>query len=169
MSACRGVVKERLREFYRCTDIHLARTMLSELIAHCLRPGLPAELHKLACTLKAWYYKICNFHIARVSNGPTEALNRLCCSSDDIGIADQPDFGRCRRLAWSSPPYSSKVAPSRRSPATTGSPKAGSPGSSPATPSTVRPPSSRDPAGPAPVPPGYPRPPSTSSWRYAPN
>jgi transposase len=41
--------------------------MLSELIEHCLRPGLPPELNKLARTLKAWFAKICNFHIARVS------------------------------------------------------------------------------------------------------
>jgi transposase len=41
--------------------------MLSELIEQCLRPGLPAELNKLARTLKAWFDKICNFHIAWVS------------------------------------------------------------------------------------------------------
>jgi len=29
--------------------------MLSELIDHCLRPGLPPELNKLARTLKAWF------------------------------------------------------------------------------------------------------------------
>jgi hypothetical protein len=60
-------VTERLREFYRATDIEAARAMLSELIEHCLRPGLPPELNKLARTLKAWFAKICNFHIARVS------------------------------------------------------------------------------------------------------
>ncbi len=78
-------VKERLREFYRCTDIQDARTMLAELIAHCLLPGLPPELHKLARTLKAWFDKICNFHIARVSNGPTEALNNLIKRIKRIG------------------------------------------------------------------------------------
>lgn len=41
-------VKERLREFCRNTDIDTSRTMLSELIEHCLRPGLPPELNKLA-------------------------------------------------------------------------------------------------------------------------
>ncbi|BBZ38719.1 hypothetical protein MCNS_17820 [Mycobacterium conspicuum] len=78
-------VKERLREFYCCTDIHTARAMLSELIEHCLRPGLPPELNKLARTLKAWYDKICNYHIARVSNGPTEALNNLIKRIKRIG------------------------------------------------------------------------------------
>jgi transposase len=78
-------VKERLREFYRCTDIQTARAMLSELIDHCLRPGLPPELNKLARTFKAWFDKICNFHIARVSNGPTEALNNLIKRIKRIG------------------------------------------------------------------------------------
>ena len=78
-------VKERIREFYRCTDIAAARTMLAELIEHCLRPSLPPELNKLARTLKAWYDKICNFHIARISNGPTEALNNLIKHIKRIG------------------------------------------------------------------------------------
>jgi transposase len=79
------LVKERLREFYRCTDIDTARTMLAELIDHCLKPGLPPELNKLARTLKAWFDKICNFHIARISNGPTEALNNLIKRIKRIG------------------------------------------------------------------------------------
>lgn len=78
-------VKERLREFYRATDLNTARTMLSELIDHCLRPGLPTELNKLARTLKAWFDKICNYHIARISNGPTEALNNLIKRIKRIG------------------------------------------------------------------------------------
>jgi hypothetical protein len=41
-------VKERLREFYRCTDIATARAMLCELIERCERPDLPPELNKLA-------------------------------------------------------------------------------------------------------------------------
>jgi transposase len=78
-------VKERIREFYRATDIPTARAMLTELIEHCLRPGLPAELNKLARTLKAWFDKICNYHIARISNGPTEALNNLIKRIKRIG------------------------------------------------------------------------------------
>ena len=36
-------------------------------------------------TLKAWFAKICNFHIARVSNGPTGALNDLIKRIKRIG------------------------------------------------------------------------------------
>lgn len=78
-------VKERLREFYRCTDINTAQTMLGELIEHCQRPTMPVELHKLGRTLQRWFNKICNFHIARVSNGPTEALNNLIKRIKRIG------------------------------------------------------------------------------------
>jgi transposase len=79
-------VKERLRDFYRCTDLHTARTMLSELIEHCKRPAMPFELRKLGGTLHKWFDKICNFHIARISNGPTEALNNLIKRIKRIGF-----------------------------------------------------------------------------------
>ena len=79
-------VKERLREFYRCTDITPARVMLRELIEHCKRPAMPFELRKLGGTLDRWFDKICNFHIARVSNGPTEALNNLIKRIKRIGF-----------------------------------------------------------------------------------
>ena len=42
-------------------------------LACCLH--VTTETANLARTLKAWFDKICNFHIARVSNGPTEAIN----------------------------------------------------------------------------------------------
>lgn len=79
-------VKERLREFYRCTDIDTAHAMLSELIDHCKRPAMPPELRKLGRTLRKWFDKICNFHIARISNGPTEALNNLIKRIKRIGF-----------------------------------------------------------------------------------
>jgi transposase len=78
--------KERLREFYGCTDINTAHTMLEELIEHCQRPTMPPELRKLGRTLKRWFDKICNYHIARVSNGPTEALNNLIKRIKRIGF-----------------------------------------------------------------------------------
>ncbi|RAV05297.1 ISL3 family transposase [Mycolicibacterium sp. GF69] len=98
-------VKERLREFYRCPDIHAAATMLSELIEHCQRRGLPPELNKLARTLKTWFDKICNFHIARVSNGPTEALNNLIKRIKRIGYGfTNFDNYRIRALLYAGKP-----------------------------------------------------------------
>jgi transposase len=49
--------------------------MLAELIDHCLRAGLLPELNKLARTLKVWFAKICNFHIARIGYGFTNFEN----------------------------------------------------------------------------------------------
>ena len=70
-------MKERLRDFYRTSDAIEARAMLEELKGHCLKPAMPPEIQKLGRTIKHWFDKICNFHLARVSNGPTESINNL--------------------------------------------------------------------------------------------
>jgi transposase len=79
-------VKERLRDFYRERDPATARAILTELVEHCRRPAMPAELRKLGGTLERWFNKICNYHLARVSNGPTEALNNLIKRIKRIGF-----------------------------------------------------------------------------------
>ena len=79
-------VKERLRDFYTATDFQSAREMLEELACHCIKVAMPPEIQKLGRTLKKWFEKICNFHIARVSNGPTEALNNLIKRIKRIGF-----------------------------------------------------------------------------------
>ena len=79
-------VKERLRDFYRTFDPDEARAMLEELQGHCLRPSMPPEIQKLGRTIKTWFDKICNFHIARVSNGPTEAINNLIKRIKRVGF-----------------------------------------------------------------------------------
>jgi transposase len=79
-------VKERLRDFYRTLDVAQARSMLDELRGHCLRPSMPPEIQKLGRTIKHWFDKICNFHLARVSNGPTEAINNLIKRIKRVGF-----------------------------------------------------------------------------------
>jgi transposase len=79
-------VKERLRDFYRTRDREEATQMLRELEQHCRRRTMPPEIQKLGRTLKAWFEKIANFHLARVSNGPTEALNNLIKRIKRIGF-----------------------------------------------------------------------------------
>jgi transposase len=69
-------VKERLRDFYRTHERAKAQAMLGELIEHCRKPSMPPELQKLGRTLHHWFDKINNYHHARISNGPTEALNK---------------------------------------------------------------------------------------------
>jgi transposase len=79
-------IKERLRDFYAASTPAKARTMLEELLDHCLKPSMPAEVRKLGRTIKRWFEKICNYHLARVSNGPTEALNNLIKRIKRIGF-----------------------------------------------------------------------------------
>ena len=79
-------VKERLRDFYRCADPDEAEAMLLELQHHCLKKAMPPEIRRLGRTIKNWFAKIVNFHLARISNGPTEALNNLIKRIKRIGF-----------------------------------------------------------------------------------
>jgi transposase len=79
-------IKERVRDFYRTIDPDEARTMLEELQRHCVKKAMPPEVQKLGRTLKHWFDKVANFHLARVSNGPTEALNNLIKRIKRIGF-----------------------------------------------------------------------------------
>jgi len=98
-------IKERLREFYRTRDPSTARTMLDELVEHCRRRTMPPELQKLGRTLHAWFDKICNYHLARVSNGPTEALNNLIKRIKRIGFGFRNfDNYRIRALLYAGKP-----------------------------------------------------------------
>jgi transposase len=79
-------VKERLRDFYRCADVDEAEALLIDLQTHCMKKAMPPEIRRLGRTLKNWFAKIVNFHLARVSNGPTEALNNLIKRIKRIGF-----------------------------------------------------------------------------------
>ena len=70
-------VKERLRDFYRSADRFEARQILGELARHCRKRAMPPEIQRLGKTIAKWFDKLCNYHLAKVSNGPTEALNNL--------------------------------------------------------------------------------------------
>jgi transposase len=79
-------IKERVRDFYRSADLDEARAMLEDLQRHCVKKAMPPEVQKLGRTIKHWFDKIVNFHLARVSNGPTEALNNLIKRIKRIGF-----------------------------------------------------------------------------------
>jgi transposase len=79
-------IKERLRDFYRTSEGDEARRLLDELVRHCLKRAMPPEVQKLGRTLRRWFDKICNYHIAKVTNGPTEALNNLIKRIKRIGF-----------------------------------------------------------------------------------
>jgi transposase len=79
-------MKERLRDFYRTSDRFEARQLLRDLERHCRKRAMPAEIQRLGKTIGKWFDKICNYHLARVSNGPTEALNNLVKRIKRIGF-----------------------------------------------------------------------------------
>jgi transposase len=79
-------IKERLRDFYATFDPTEARAMLEELQRHCVKRAMPPEIKRLGRTIRQWFDKIANFHIARVSNGPTESLNNLIKRIKRIGF-----------------------------------------------------------------------------------
>ena len=79
-------IKERLRDFYRESDRFEARQLLRDLERHCLKRAMPPEIQRLGRTIRRWFDKLCNYHLAKVSNGPTEALNNLVKRIKRIGF-----------------------------------------------------------------------------------
>jgi hypothetical protein len=63
-----------------------ARAVLEELQRHRVRNDMPPEVQKLGRALGSWFDKICNYHLAGVTNGPTEALNNLVKRIKRIGF-----------------------------------------------------------------------------------
>ncbi|MBV8487304.1 MAG: ISL3 family transposase [Planctomycetaceae bacterium] len=79
-------IKERLRDFYDTFDPAEAKALLSELQTHCMKKAMPYEIQRLGRTISHWFEKICNFHLARVSNAPTEGLNNLIKRIKRVGF-----------------------------------------------------------------------------------
>jgi hypothetical protein len=59
---------------------------------------MPPEIQRLGRTIRTWFDKICNYHLARVSNGPTESLNNLIKRIKPIGFGfrTSPTTGSAR-------------------------------------------------------------------------
>jgi transposase len=70
-------------------NLDQAREMLEELQGHCLKKAMPPEIQTLGRTIRTWFDKLCNYHLAKVSNGPTEALNNLIKRFKRIGFGFQ--------------------------------------------------------------------------------
>jgi transposase len=79
-------VKERFRDFYRASNPDQARQLLEELQAHCVKRAMPPEVQRLGRTIERWFDKLCNYHLARVTNGPTESLNNLIKRIKRVGF-----------------------------------------------------------------------------------
>ena len=69
--------KETVRALYTIVDPNDAAAFIDELIDDMADRAMPVEVRSLAGTLRRWRAQIIAWHRARVSNGPTEALNNL--------------------------------------------------------------------------------------------
>ena len=69
--------KETLRGLYDIDCPQLAERYATELADDLADADCPPELRRLGRTLARWHTPIVNWHHARVSNGPTEAVNNL--------------------------------------------------------------------------------------------
>ena len=69
--------KETLRGLYDIDCPQLAGAYLGELADDLTDTDCPPELRRLGRTLGRWHQAIVNCHRARVTNGPTEAVNNL--------------------------------------------------------------------------------------------
>ena len=69
--------KETIRSIYDFVDPDLAGEFVGQLIDDLTDGSMPVEVRSLGRTLRRWRHQIVAWHRARVSNGPTEAVNNL--------------------------------------------------------------------------------------------
>ncbi len=69
--------KEVVRSIYEITDGELAGEFVDHLAADLQDQSCPPEVNSLGRTIARWRDQIVAWHRARVSNGPTEAVNNL--------------------------------------------------------------------------------------------
>ena len=69
--------KETLRQTCQIPSHRLARRALDALALDPRDPAWSPEMNRLGRTLGRWRTQIANWHLSRVTNGPTEAANNL--------------------------------------------------------------------------------------------
>ena len=69
--------KETTRQIYDITDPALADAFVDQLTVDLCDASMPPEVRSLGRTIRRWQDQIVAWHHARVSNGPTEAVNNL--------------------------------------------------------------------------------------------
>ena len=69
--------KETVRGIYEIDSIAVALRYTLQLADDLQDESCPPEINKLGRTIARWTPQITNWHISKVTNGPTEALNNL--------------------------------------------------------------------------------------------
>jgi transposase len=78
--------KEVVRSIYQIPDPDLAATFVTQLGEDLQDDSCPPELNALGRTINRWREQITAWHRARVTNGPTEAINNLIKRIKRIGF-----------------------------------------------------------------------------------
>ena len=78
--------KEEVRNIYQIVDPDLAAGFVAQLGHDLQDDSCPPEINQLGRTLIHWHAQISAWHQARVSNGPTEAVNNLIKRVKRIGF-----------------------------------------------------------------------------------
>ncbi len=78
--------KEVVRSIYGIDDCHLATDFVTQLAGDLQDPSCPPEVNSLGRTIARWRHQIVAWHRARVTNGPTEAINNLIKRIKRIGF-----------------------------------------------------------------------------------
>jgi transposase len=78
--------KETIRGIYAIDDPDDADRFVTEVADDMTDPDHPIEVRSLGRTLRRWHDQIVAWHHARVSNGPTEAVNNLIERIKRIGF-----------------------------------------------------------------------------------
>jgi hypothetical protein len=80
------LAKEVEREIYTIDDPGLAAQFVARLGVDLQDRECPPEVRQLGRTIVRWSAQISAWHVARVSNGPTEAANNLIKRIKRIGF-----------------------------------------------------------------------------------
>ena len=78
--------KEVVRSIYDIDDPALADEFVTQLASDLQDESCPIEVRSLGRTLERWHDQIVAWHHARVTNGPTEAMNNLIKRIKRIGF-----------------------------------------------------------------------------------
>jgi hypothetical protein len=89
--------KEEVRNIYQIDDPEVAKAFTAQL-GH-QDESCPPEIRQLGRTIIRWHAQITAWHRARVSNGPTEAVNNLIKRVDRVAfgfrVSPRTGSGRC--------------------------------------------------------------------------
>jgi transposase len=102
--------KETIRSIYHIDDCHLA-AFVDQLADDLQNDSMPLEVRTLGRTIARWRDQIVAWHRARVSNGPTEAINNLVKRVKRVafGITNFQNY-RIRALLYAGKPNWNLIA-----------------------------------------------------------